>query len=99
MSNLPRTQTLYHPLDVNTAAVHLVVEPHHRRSVEMPGQAVPEHAAAPQLALSNRIKVRHGIAPHAGRLFPRAAARAPAGLHFLAHPISLSPPPGRRRSA
>src|SRR3954468_20049857 len=57
----PGPPRLHHLLDVNAAAVHLVIEPDDRRPVEMPAQPVPQHAAAAELAFENRMDVLDGI--------------------------------------
>ena len=51
------TDASQHALAMHAPAIHLEVEPNHRRPVEMPSQAVAQRAAAAELALEHRIGV------------------------------------------
>src|SRR5216683_5313 len=83
------TKTSDDPLDLHAPAVHFIFEANDGRSVEMPGQAVTEHAATAELILENRKDVLHGIELHAGGLLPIATERTHPALHFVEHPPRL----------
>src|SRR5882724_5857173 len=77
------------PLDLHAPAVHFIFEADDGGPVEVPRQAVAEHATTAELSLENRKDVLHGIELHAGGLLPIAAERTHATLHFVLHPPRL----------
>src|SRR5882757_9635605 len=88
--------TFDHAFNMDAAAIHLVFQIDHRRAVEMPGQAVTEHATAAEFALQHREHVLYGVKLDAGGLAPVAGERAHAALHFVEHPLGLFQHAGRR---
>src|SRR5947209_6358027 len=66
-------------------AVHLVFEIAHRRTGEMPGQAVSRGATAYDLVGKEGVKIVHGIDLRRGRVMPTKAKRIEPAFHLAEH--------------
>src|SRR5208282_3556223 len=98
-AGVPGALDRQHALECDAAAVHLVIELDHRRTVEMPGQAVARRAALDQLVGEERMDVAHGVELHRAGVAPARADRRHAALHLAEYPARLLAQARRARVA
>src|SRR3954468_6517043 len=72
----------YHHLARETADIHLVIEPLHRRAGVMPGQPGARRAATDDLVGEKRVDVEDRIDLRRGDIAPAEAERTHAPLHL-----------------